>query len=159
MSRFKLSDNTIVMPGQGFVFGGVQYGADWNLLTDEQKAAIGLVEIIYDPRPDDRFYFVNEDPANPGKWQATPKNMSQVKAMMAAQVNAYVSSTLGQTDWMHARALDDAALVVPADVIAHRNAVRTQGRALVAEIVGITDFAELAAWQAHDWPAEANQLV
>ncbi|MGE0751869.1 MAG: hypothetical protein AB7F39_06590 [Variibacter sp.] len=151
--RFKLPDNTIVIPGLGFAYGGETYGADWyRLMTDAQKTALGITEVLDDPQPDGRFYFVAPDHDNPGKWIATPKSLEQIKPVLIANVKAYVRAELSATDWMHFRAIDDAQHPVPEEVTTYRNAVRDQGNVLVAEIEAIEDFETLAAWQMHDWP-------
>ena len=51
-----------IQEGTQFVLGGVTYPAQWlNQATQEQKAAIGLVEVIATDSPaDDRFYWVSE---------------------------------------------------------------------------------------------------
>lgn len=154
MQRYKLSDNTIIYPGREFAAGGVQYGSNWREhMTDEQKAALGIVEVIDDPRPDERFYWVSENPEYPGKWIATPKDVDFIKAMMVSTIKNVVSSLLAQTDWMHMRALDGGQ-VVPEDVQTYRNAVRDHGNALQAEIEAMSAVADLEEWQQHDWPVD-----
>jgi len=156
MQRFKLADGSMVLPGREFAFKGVQFGSNWNAsMNDKQRAAIGLVEVIYDPMPDPRFYFSNENPKEPGKWISTPRDVEQCKEMLVASVKAYVASTLAQTDWMHARALDDAKLAMPEDVKTYRMAVRDHGNALEDEIYAL-DFDALTKWQPHDWPVDPN---
>jgi len=155
MQRFKLSDNTVVLPGQGFVFAGVRYGSNWYAeMNDAQKAEIGLTEIVMDPRPDDRFYFVSEDPANLGKWQALPKPLDGLRAMLKQGVQDYVRSNLAQTDWVITREAEGYK-AAPSSIVEFRKALRDQGNALITEITALGDFDAVTAWRPHDWPEQA----
>ena len=152
MSTFKLPNGAVIVPGNPFVYEEIQYPANWlTHSTSADKSALGLVEVIDDPRPDDRFYFVNADPANAGKWITTPKDLTQIRAMLTDQVNGFVGSTLAQTDWKVTR---EAEGYKPLDqvMMSYRKALRDAGNALVIEIAALT-FDQAVIWQAHDWPA------
>jgi len=152
MSRFKLPNDALIVAGNAFIFDGIQYPANWlNYSSIDEKTALGLIEIIDEPRPNERFYFVTEDPANAGKWIATPKDLAQIRAMLTAQVNDFVGSMLAQTDWQVTR---QAEGYKPLDqvMMSYRKALRDAGNALVIEIAALT-FDQAVIWQAHDWPA------
>ena len=46
-----------VTPGTAFELDGVSYPANWcNLSSPEEKAAIGMVDVIYGPEPSQTYY-------------------------------------------------------------------------------------------------------
>ena len=69
---FQLNGKNIAV-GSAFEYNGILYPSNFiQLSTPEEKQAIGLVEIVEQPRPDDRYGYVQEDPENPGQWIFTP---------------------------------------------------------------------------------------
>src|SRR3990167_2282435 len=95
---FKLHDGRRIAPGNPFEYDGNLYPANFiQLSTPAEKEAMGLVEIIEQPRPDDRFYWVNQN--EDGSWVVTPKDLAQLKASVVAQIKATVQSVLAQSDW------------------------------------------------------------
>ena len=59
---YATKQNKYIVEGTSFELDGVQYPAVWlNQATAEQKAALGLQEVIATDSPkDDRFYWVSE---------------------------------------------------------------------------------------------------
>jgi hypothetical protein len=59
-----VKDNTvqqIIQEGSQFTVDGVTYANNWfQLATQEEKTALGVMEVVYGARPDDRFYWVTE---------------------------------------------------------------------------------------------------
>ena len=48
--------------GTPFKLDGVQYPANFlNLSTPDEKARLGIVDVVYGQRADDRYYWVSED--------------------------------------------------------------------------------------------------
>lgn len=156
---FKLPDGRNVQPGNAFEYNGNLYPSNWiQHATTDERAAIGLVEIIEQPRPDDRFYFVNED--GNGGWQSTPKDVAQIKKMLIAAVKAYVSSSIAPSDWRLLRELEDVNnKKTSAAIRNYRKALRTNGDALEAEINALPDTAACAAWSQHGWPVDPDAPV
>ena len=73
MSRYSLPGGRIVQSGNPFEHDGVLYPSNWfRCSTPAEREAIGAVEIVEQPRPDERYGYVNEDPANPGAWLFSP---------------------------------------------------------------------------------------
>lgn len=122
-------------------------------LTATERTGFGITAVVDQPMPDTRYNFVTEDPANPGAWIATPRDVASIKTMLTDQVNAYVAAQLSPTDWMRIRTIDDPSKVMPTNIATYRNAVRDQGNVLTTEIAALADFASAVAWQPHDWPA------
>jgi hypothetical protein len=52
----------LVPAGTAFEWDDIQYPANWcNLSTPDQKAAIGMVDVIYGAQPNDQFYWVTQN--------------------------------------------------------------------------------------------------
>lgn len=67
-----LLNNKVLQPGTPFTQNGIQYPANWlNLSSLEEKEAIGITEVAQDTRPDDRFYWVQDN--NDGTFTSSPK--------------------------------------------------------------------------------------
>ena len=67
-----LLNNKVLQPGTPFTQNGIQYPANWlNLSSLEEKEAIGITEIAQQARPDDRFYWVQDN--NDGTFTSSPK--------------------------------------------------------------------------------------
>jgi hypothetical protein len=60
-----VQNNTIVQlvpEGTAFTLDEVQYPANWyNLITPEEKTAIGMVDVIYGQAPSDIYYWVTQE--------------------------------------------------------------------------------------------------
>jgi hypothetical protein len=92
-----VQNNTITMlvpAGTAFELDGVQYPANWcNLSAPEDKAAIGMVDVIYGPAPSDTYYWVTQEaPALVNgqvvvNYTSTPKDLDQTKASAQAQID------------------------------------------------------------------------
>tara|TARA_R110000868_G_scaffold101194_4_gene278627 strand:+ start:94 stop:651 length:558 start_codon:yes stop_codon:yes gene_type:complete len=67
-----LLNNKVLQSGIPFTQNGIQYPANWlNLTTLEEKEAIGITEIEQENRPDDRFYWVQDN--NDGTFTSSDK--------------------------------------------------------------------------------------
>ena len=73
-----LLNNKVLQPGVPFTQNGIQYPANWlNLSSLEEKEAIGITEITQDTRPDDRFYWVQDN--NDGTFTSSPKLLNDIE--------------------------------------------------------------------------------
>lgn len=142
-----VKDNQIwrtVNSGQAFTLpDGTQCGADFMSLTSpEEKQRFGIVDVIFDTRPDDRFYWVNQnDPELVGDiarvtFSAIPKELSQLKLMMKKQVDSAAFSILVQTDYMDSRKNNDPNYIAPAVWLAWRAEVRNTATEIKKNISG-----------------------
>ena len=53
----------LIHEGTAFDLDGNQYPSNWiNLSSPSEKAAIGMVDVVYAVRPDDKYYWVTENP-------------------------------------------------------------------------------------------------
>jgi hypothetical protein len=150
-----------VQPDVGFELGDVFYPANWcNLSTPEEKAAIGMVDVVYGERLDDRYYWVSENaPAyNAEKNQVdisftnTPKDLQPLKDYLITQIKQTANSLLSPTDWKVVRS-QETGTALDAPTLASRAAIRTASNTNEAAVNGCTTVAELAAVQLI-WPEQ-----
>ena len=121
----------------------VQYPANWlRLASAGEKAAIGIEE-VNDPEPyDDRFYW----------GVGNPKDLEQVRSMLAAQIKATAYSLLAPTDYKLVRKVETSE-DVDAPTLAKRSAIRAAYTTHAAAIADATTVAQLAALT-FAWPTE-----
>lgn len=153
-----LLDGKILPVGVAFEHDGTQYPANWlNLATDKEKKAIGITEVPDQTRPDDRFYWVTENPD--GTFTTTPKDLDGLKATYTAQVNDSVWKTLLPTDFMDSRKAHEPDYVAPSDWIEWRAAVRaaaTAGKAAINAAATVEDLIQLVVVE---FPRDPSQPV
>jgi len=120
-----------------FTHGELQYPATWlRTSSPEEKAAIGITEITEDPRPDDRFYWVDANNA------ATPKDLLSLQDQWTAQLKAIAGSMLAPTDWYIVRQYETKDKP-PAAVLALRANIRAYSDEVVAQLSNVTVVEDL----------------
>ena len=85
-----VKDNTIqqiIQEGSQFTVDDVTYANNWfQLATQEEKNSLGVMEVVYGARPDDKYYWVTESaPVINGNvvdinYTSTPKDLAGLKA-------------------------------------------------------------------------------
>ena len=152
----------VIRPGVAFDINGVQYPANWFYCsTIEDKAGIGAVDVIVEPRPDDRFYFVDEaapvlaDSVVTMGFTVTPKDLVQLKADLTKQLNAVAYEMLRPTDYMDSR----PNYVAPADFLTWRESVRSVAQAAKKAIASCLTVEELAVLPWMVWPPDPDQIA
>ena len=113
----------------------------------EEKASIGITEVVEQTRPDDRFYWVTDN--GDGTYTSNPKDLDALKSMMVSQVKTTAGTLLAQSDWKVVRASEGVKPVDEA-TLADRAAIRTRSNEHEAAITACTTVEELAALQ-FDW--------
>jgi hypothetical protein len=155
----------LVPAGTAFTWDGIQYPANWcNLSSPEEKAAIGMVDVVYGQYPNDTYYWVSQDaPVYADgvvtiNYTATPKDLFtlQNNAVTAAQQQAY--SILLPSDWRVVKGYETKT-AIPDDWNTWRQTIRTQCEAQVAAISACTTVAELAALPPAQWALDPNQPI
>jgi hypothetical protein len=153
----------LVPAGTAFEWDSIQYPANWcNLSSPEEKAAIGMVDVVYGQYPNDQYYWVSQDaPAYNGtvveiSYTATPKDLfeCQMQAVNAVQTQAY--SILLPSDWMVVKGYETKSAISPA-WNTWREDIRAQCRAQVIAINGCTTVDQLAALPPVQWEPDPNQ--
>lgn len=167
--------NKYVNEGSAFELGGVQYPAVWlNQSTAEQKAQVGLVEVVATNSPaDDRFYWVSST-LNGAEltYVNTPKQLDDseeldesgklvktvgLKTTWSAQVKQMAYTMLQPTDYIDTRNLRDPNYKV--DWMLWREQVRTYSESTVTAIEACTTVDELAALvTSMEWPHDPNYV-
>lgn len=148
--------------GTGFEIDGVQYPTNWlNLSTPEEKAAAGIVDVVYGQRPDDKYYWVTEQPPVYAdgvvtvNYTATPKDLAAGQAQLVNQVNQSVHSLLLSTDFMDFR----PNYTPPTGWLEWRESVRVACQDAKVAINACTTVEELVALSPVDWPKDPNWVA
>jgi hypothetical protein len=138
---------------------GTQYSPDSLLsLTASQKQDLGIYDVAYGTRLDDRFYSVSENAPTFDKsekivkvtFTSVPKELEDagevkgLKSQFIAQVKDSANKTLAQTDWMLVRKIE-RSVDVPAEVVTARAAIVTAANTKVAAITAATNVEQLIA--------------
>jgi hypothetical protein len=119
---FKLPSGKRIGYGEAFTVGDTQYPGNWlSLVTREERAAIGITEIVEQPRPDDRYYWVTEN--DDGSFSTAPKDLAELKKIEIANIKLNAAALLAPSDWRAVRAFENGVAMDPAWT-AYRAAVR-----------------------------------
>lgn len=151
--------------GTPFDLNGIQYPQNWlNLSTPQEKAKLGIVDVIYGQRADDKYYWVSEDaPVVDGgvvkvNYTATPKDFAECQKQALSAVNAQAYSLLLPSDWMAVKAYE-TGVAVAQDWAAWRQGIRDQAAAQVTAIEACTTVDELAALPSVEWAHDPNYVA
>ena len=145
---------------------GIQQSPQWGILSAAEKEAIGLVEIIPEAGPDDRFYIWTQNPD--GTINKTAKDIAEVKDSFIQTVKTEQGELLAQTDWAIVRKAD-AGTAVPVDIQTWRDAIRIKAAEMETAIAGAADEAAIIALFVvfdsegnksgllYDWPKDPDE--
>lgn len=163
-----VKDSTFVkfLPeGTPFDLNGTQFPQNWlNLSTPQEKAKLGIVDVVYGQRADDKYYWVSEDaPVVDGgvvkvNYTATPKDFAECQKQAVSAVNAQAYSLLLPSDWMAVKAYE-TGVAVAQDWAAWRQEIRDQAAAQVTAIEACTTVDELAALPSVEWEHDPNYVA
>jgi len=149
--------------GTAFEIDSISYPANWlNLSTPEEKAAVGIVDVVYGEYPNDQYYWVSQDAPVYADgvvtvdYTATPKDlfMLQNDAVNAVQAQAY--SILSPSDWRVVKGYETKS-AIPTDWNDWRAQIRSQCDAQVVAITACTSVEELAKLAPVVWAKDPNQ--
>jgi hypothetical protein len=154
--------NKFIAEGTPFEINEISYPANWlNLSTPEEKAAVGIVDVVYGEQPSDVYYWISQDAPVYADgvvtvdYTATPKDLFtlQNNAVTAVQQQAY--SILLPSDWRVVKGYETKT-EIPTDWNTWRQEIRTQCDDQIVAITACTDVAELAALPAVVWAHDPN---
>ena len=152
----------LVPAGTAFEWDSIQYPANWcNLSSPEEKAAIGMVDVVYGQYPNDQYYWVSQDaPVYTGtvveiNYTATPKDLFECQMQAVNALNATAFSILSPSDWMVTKAVETKSSV-PTTWNDWREAIRLQAKKQRLTIEATKTVDELAALPAVDWAHDPN---
>lgn len=132
---FQLNGTPISIDNAFTTEDGTQYPANWiRLASQEERAAIGIVEVPDPEWYDQRFYWGVDN----------PKDLDQLKAQWITQTKNDANAQLTQTDWMIIRKMD-RNIDVPEDTTAVRAAIVQAANDKEAAITAATTVEELIA--------------
>jgi len=139
---FKYQEKTI-RPGKAWTdINGVQHPSNWNIWSVEEKAAIGIEEIIEESPPDSRFYRWSQN--KDGTINSSEKPVQTVKDSFITQIKSTQNSILSHTDWVIIRQADSGE-DIPAEIKTYRDSVRVRGDEMEAAVTGAGSIAQLEA--------------
>ena len=148
--------------GTAFEIDGISYPANWlNLSTPEEKAAVGIVDVVYAPYPNDQYYWVSQDaPVYADgvvtvNYTATPKDLFTCMSDAVNATNAAAYSILLPSDWMVVKGIETKS-AVPTTWNDWRQTIRTQAAKQIAAISACKTIEELAALPPVDWAKDPN---
>lgn len=138
----------LVPAGTAFTWNKTQYPSNWcNLSSPEEKANIGMVDVMYTARPDDRYYWVTqaapiyEDGIVLVGYTVTPKDLVSLKAQAIDKINDDIYLTLKTTDYIMVRNLADPAY--KPEWITWRDSVVSVGKAAKDAVSACADVESL----------------
>jgi hypothetical protein len=151
-----------VPAGTPFSWNNIEYPANWtNLSSPEEKAAIGMVDVVYGQYPNDQYYWVSQDApvyANGVvtiNYTATPKDLFTCQSNDVNATNATAYTILLPTDWMVVKAVETGGTVAP-EWNTWRQTIRTQAADYIAVITACTTVDQLAALPPVQWAHDPN---
>lgn len=151
--------------GTPFDLNGIQYPQNWlNLSTPQEKAKLGIVDVVYGQRADDKYYWVSEDaPVVDGgvvkvNYTATPKDLAECLKQALSAVNAQAYSILLPSDWMVVKAVESSSNV-PTVWSAWRQEIRDQAANQVTAISACTTVDQLAALPSVEWAHDPDYVA
>ncbi len=154
-----LLDGRILQLDTPFEHDGTSFPANWiRLATPEERAAIGITEVVEQPRPNDAFFWVS-GPNLDGSWTAIPKDLDGLKKTWTAQFKQTAYTMLLPSDWLIIRKQENNT-DIPADWTTYREAVRTTCALAIEDIelkTNIEDF--IAAVMAVQWPISPDSQL
>ena len=160
-----ISNGVIAMfvpAGTAFEWDGLQYAANWcNLSSPEEKAAIGMVDVVYGSQPSDVYYWISQNaPVYTGtvveiNYTATPKDLFECQSNAVNATNAAAYSILLPTDWMVVKAIETGS-TVPAAWNTWRQTIRTETADYIKLINACKTVDQLAALPPVDWAHDPN---
>lgn len=158
----------LVQAGTPFTWNGVEYPANWcNLSSPVDKAAIGMVDVVYGTMPNDQYYWVTQqEPVYNAQtnqvdinYTATPKDLTSVKTNAISQINNTAYTILLPTDWMVVKAVETSTSV-PVVWNTWRQSIRTTAASAVSAVEGAANVDEVAAVMGNiNWPKDPDQLA
>lgn len=159
---YSTTDGQYIQEGQAFTVGDVQYPNNWlNLSTPEDKAAIGLEEVVATNSPkSDVYYWVSStlDKATL-TYTNTPKDLTSVKSNALSTVNSTAYSLLFPSDWMVVKAVETSTPINP-DWNTYRASVRSTADQTRTAVTAAQDVDAVATiMDAIAWPKSPSQVA
>lgn len=157
---YRAKSDQYIQEGVPFEIDGVQYPANWlNLSTPEEKAELGLQEVItIDQRKDDRYYWVSEklEGANLVITN-TPKDFDGVQKSALNSLKQQAYALLLPSDWMITRKAE-TGIDLPAEWSSYRDNVRLEVNVIKSQIENAKTVDDIAAIITN-WPVSPDAQI
>ena len=163
-----VQNNTIeqlVQPGTQFTVNGTTYSDNWyQLATQEEKTNLGIMDVVFAERPDDKYYWVTESAPviNGGVvdigFTTTPKDLAGLKSNATSAIDQQAFSLLSPSDYMTIKALETNT-TMPANWKTWRESVRTTAANAKTAITASTDIDTLITASTVTWPRDPNYVA
>jgi hypothetical protein len=148
-----------------FKLDGTQFPSNWlNLSTPDEKSRLGIVDVVYGQRADDKYYWVSEDApvVDNGvvkvNYTATPKELAKCLKQALSAVNAQAYSILLPSDWMVVKAVESSSNV-PTAWSAWRQEIRDQAANQITAVSACTTVDQLAALPSVEWAHDPDYVA
>ena len=143
---FYKEPNQYINEGKQFTVDGVTYPANWlNQATPEQKATLGLQEVVTTNQPfDPKYYWTGETLEGATlTYSGTPKDLLDVQKEAVEQLNQTAYTLLFPTDWMAVKAFETGEAMAE-DWATWRAAVRATASDTIISIYDAKDVHAVA---------------
>lgn len=144
---YSTTDGQYINEGTAFTISDVQYPANWlNLSTPEEKASIGLEEVVATNSPgNDQYYWVSTQLSGATlTYINTPKDLTSVQESAISTINSTAYSILFPSDWMVVKAFEVGTPINPT-WNSYRASVRSTADSTRIAIANATDVDTVAS--------------
>ena len=156
---YSTTTNTYIQEGTAFEINGIQYPQNWlNLSTPQEKAEIGLEEVIATNSPANQQYYWVSQELNGATltYINNPKDLDTCKTNAVSQLKTTAYSILLPTDWMVVKSVETST-PIPSDWNTWRASIRTTCENAITAVNACTNVDELAQLTV-TWPNDPNYI-
>ncbi len=156
---YSTTTNTYIQEGTAFEINGVQYPQNWlNLSTPQEKAEIGLEEVIATNSPANQQYYWVSQELNGATltYINNPKDLDTCKTNAVSQLRTTAYTMLLPTDWMVVKSVETST-PIPTDWNTWRASIRTTCENAITAVNACTNVDELAQLTV-TWPNDPNYI-
>lgn len=150
-------NNSYINEGTQFTIDGITYPAQWlNQSTPEQKAELGLEEVVATNQPYNPVYYWTGEILDKATltYTGTPKDLLDVQNNAVTQVRQSAYTLLLPSDWMVVKAFETSTPINP-DWNTWRASVRTTAQDTITAIQSATDVDGVASVMSNiNWPLQ-----
>ena len=143
---YSTTTNTYIQEGTAFEINGIQYPQNWlNLSTPQEKAEIGLEEVIATNSPANQQYYWVSQELNGATltYINNPKDLDTCKTNAVSQLRNTAYTMLLPTDWMVVKSVETST-PIPVDWNTWRASIRTTCENAITEVNACADVDALA---------------
>ena len=143
---YSTTTNTYIQEGTAFEINGIQYPQNWlNLSTPQEKAEIGLEEVIATNSPANQQYYWVSQELNGATltYINNPKDLDTCKTNAVSQLRTTAYTMLLPNDWMVVKSVETST-PIPSDWNTWRASIRTTCENAITEVNACADVDALA---------------